>query len=392
MTEERNDAGQFASSSELLTGQAAALRDAGFVEMPDPAKETESKEEINVNEAAKLLNKPPPPIVERNYLDRDSKPVDSNEAISLERAARDLAAIRQKEAETIEAEKADEVAAEADKLRGKDNKTEAEAETANDKSANEIKADEVQTEGNLDQKIEEALNHPQIRQAIEDHVNSAETSRKAYADALGLAQTFARASLLENFPDLVNLSAEQLPVALQTMAQQQPQRFQKALATLNRVASLQSEQAQEVERQSAVDRQNFNTYAKAEDLRAEEFLKSETPQARAQIENEILTMVKEYAGLEPADFVKLFQSDKTVRNAGFQRFMVEAAKYRLIQQSKKAVAERIIPPVQRPGVSRGNSDRTAERVRQLSEKFNTKPNLKNAAEALTAMRRERARG
>lgn len=379
MSDERNEAGQF-TSAEVLTGRDAELRDGGFKPMKDPEKTTEKAEEIDVTEAARLLNKPAAPIIERAYKDGEGESVDKSEAISLDRAARDLAATREKEAKDAEAEQLKAVADEADKLRGKD---EAKAES--------VAEPEAEPENDVD-RVAKALKDPPVAAAIEEHFTAAETQRKAYLDALSATTDIARATFFDQYPEFASITAEQMPAALNQLAQQDPSRYQGVMGLLNRVGQLAAQQQQEQHKQAYMERQAFEAYAKAEDQKAEDYLKSEPAESRAKIEAEIFAAVKEYAGLEANEFMRIYQSDKTLRSASVQRMMVEAAKYRMIMKAKASVAAKPIPPVQRPGVSRSDSERTVERVRQLSEKFSRTPSLKNAAEALTAMRRERARG
>src|SRR5690349_1629115 len=80
-----------------LTGAAFDLANAGYRPMPDleekPEKEAIESSSASLRQAAQKISMPPDPVVVREYRDQGGKPVSSSEAITLDRAARDYAAV-----------------------------------------------------------------------------------------------------------------------------------------------------------------------------------------------------------------------------------------------------------------------------------------------------------
>src|SRR5476649_1728071 len=122
----------------------------------------------------------PAPVVARKYRDADDGTTDAAEAITLDRGARDLTALRNNEEDASGDENAARFRDELDRLRGdhipsKDAddpegdlaKPDSKASPAKEKPAAEATADGV------DPKLEEALKHPRVVQAIEQRVGAA---------------------------------------------------------------------------------------------------------------------------------------------------------------------------------------------------------------------------
>jgi hypothetical protein len=391
------------SVGSILTGRAAELASAGFSEMPDPlAGKKESGFEGPRDAAAELSARrgEPVPVVARNYTDRNDEPVDAAEAITVERGARDLAELRNDESEAAREQAAAKFRDELDRLRGDhiphrdadDRESDpAEPDVKQVRDARREPGAEAAADSKLDPKLEEALKHPQVVQAIEQHLGVAETARKSYAEALNVAQDFARASFMESFPELAAVPLQQLQPALEMMAQQQPERFGKAMATLERVAQLQAAQQTQDQQHAAAARQRFESFAKAEDARLDAMLKGESSQTQRAVTDEILAGAKE-AGVEPAEFIRLFHSDPLMRNAHFQKMMYDAGKYRLAQKTTPKAATREVPPVQRPGVAASRSSASAATINALTAKLDRTGSLRDAQALLAAQRRANAKG
>jgi hypothetical protein len=81
------------AASEPLTGRAAEWASAGFKEMPETTRPQDNDETgsdvASLREAGKALAQQSSEPVTRAYVDTEGKPADANEAITLERAARD---------------------------------------------------------------------------------------------------------------------------------------------------------------------------------------------------------------------------------------------------------------------------------------------------------------
>jgi hypothetical protein len=389
-----------AAAEGIPTGRAAELANAGFAEMSDPlAKKKESGFESARDAAAELSAQrgESAPTIARSYIDSDDGPVDAAEAITLERGARDLVASRIDESDAASAEAAAQFRNELDRLRGdhipKDDPESdpAKPEAKQARDAKEKPVAETATDGKLDPKLEEALKHPKVVQAIEQRLGAAETTRKSYAEALGVAHDFARASFMENFPELAGVPLQQLQPALEMMAQRQPERFGKAMATLDRVAQLQAAQQQQQQHQTAAARQQFESFGKAEDARLDTMLKGESKQAQRAVADEIMAGAKE-AGIERAEFMRLFHSDPLMRNAHFQKMMYDAGKYRLAQKTASKATARDVPPVQRPGAAASRTSAHAATISALTAKLDRTGSLRDAQALLAAQRRVNAKG
>jgi hypothetical protein len=386
------------ASESVLTGRAADLAGAGFTEMPDPlARKKESGFESPRDAADELSAQrdEPAPVIARKYRDADDGTTDAAEAITLQRGARDLTALRNNEEDASSDENAARFADELDRQRGDHissrdaddperdpAKPDSKAQPAKEKPAVEATADSV------DPKLGEVLKHPRVREAIEQRIGAAENTRNSYAEALGVTQHFARTSFLENFPELAGVPLQQLQPALEMMAQHQPERFGKAMATLDRVATLQAAQQEQQQHQTVAARRQFESFAKAEDARLDTMLNGESSQTQRAVMEEIRAGARE-AGVEPAEFMRLFHSDPVMRNAHFQKMMYDAGKYRLAQKSTPKAAARDVPPVQRPGVAGSRSSASAATISALTAKLDRTGSLRDAQALLAAQRRQR---
>jgi hypothetical protein len=78
-----------------LTGAAFELANAGYTPMSDPDKKNDEEaigsDSASLREAAEQRSGPRDEVVAREYLDGKGEPVAPNQAITLERAARDYA-------------------------------------------------------------------------------------------------------------------------------------------------------------------------------------------------------------------------------------------------------------------------------------------------------------
>jgi hypothetical protein len=137
-------------------------------------------------------------------------------------------------------------------------------------------------------------------------------------------------------------------------------------------------------------RREFAQYAKAEDARFDALVKGEKPEVVQKVANEIIAYASEL-GVPRDQFLQLCQTEPIMRNAAFQKMMFDAASYRLLQRARNEVAKKVVPPVQRPGVSVDRQAAVREgEMRALNARFSANPSLKNAADMLVAQRRSRS--
>jgi hypothetical protein len=411
-----DDAGATAAS-EPLTGRAAEWAAAGFKEMPETENSQHSDDTsgdvASLREAGKRIAQPSQPPVTRAYLDAEGKPADPNEAITLERAARDYTNAVKMDNLISEAQASDIMAAEADAARYmalSENANNAQVygidlpelnqrvESAlaqqgetlsktNQPEANDAeKGDEAPDDGELDPELKKALRHPQVRHAIEQQLGEVEHARRSYADAIGATMDVAKVAFFNQFPELAGLTEAQIPAALQYLSQAAPEKFARIRGMLTQLEQLGAAQLQEKQVQAMQARESFKAYAKAEDARFDTLVAGQSKQSLREAAAEIVAAAEEY-GIGRAQLMNLFESEPIMRNAAFQKMMHDAAKYRLAQKAVPKAVPKSVPQVQKPGVSRPAEPRGSEDVRALAAKFASNPSVKNAAALYAAKQR-----
>jgi hypothetical protein len=197
MSENLDEATGPSGSSEFLYGNDHELASAGFKPMPDVEKRKAAEFE-NVKEAAEVLaasRAGTPEIIEKRYLDEAGEPVDPSEAISVERAARDLTAMRNVDTDSGAKSISADFAAAVDRMRADVIKgdprlaeqygIEIPAATDGDKTDKaEGKTDALAAlknagppSGEFDEQLEAALSHPQVKAALEAQIGEFEKVR-----------------------------------------------------------------------------------------------------------------------------------------------------------------------------------------------------------------------
>jgi hypothetical protein len=406
----RNEGGEF-TTSEPKFGRAAELEAAGFSEMPDRPEEqpkTYGGDDASLRDAADDLVsariEQEPQTVERFYQRPDGERIDLKETVTAERAARDLSAYRADVSRYIEgtevsalADVIDSARAEVLKNRPQDAETygfdpkevEANAAKLEAPKADEVSADaspaEPVVEG-LDPEVQKALKLPQVRQAIEEELGRADTTRQQYAGALSVAHQVAQATFSELLPELQMVPQEKWPDAIGILHQTDPQRVQRAMAVLERGSQIEAAQGQLQQQQAAHQRQQFETYAKAEDRRFEELTKSR-PVTRA--ESDAIVAYAKELGIEPNVLVDTMRTNPVMRHAAFQKMMLDAARYRLMQKATPKAIPKSVPPVQRPGTSGARQSQAADDVQALTRTFRSSGDINDAVRLLAARRAAR---
>lgn len=415
MNDTSADAASATAAPEPLTGRSAEWAAAGFKEMPETARTTDDatgSDVASLREAGQRIAQPSSQTITRAYVDSEGKPADANEAITLERAARDYSNAVKVDNFVNEAYASDVVAAEVDaahyvalsanannaqvygvdlpELAQRVESALAQGETSSDARQSETRnadaASATRTDSELDPEIEKALRHPQVRQAIEQQLGEADRTRQSYADAIGATMDVAKAAFFSQFPELAGLSEAQIPAALQYLAQTAPEKFARIRNTLSQLEQLGAAQQYEKQVQATQARENFKAYAKAEDARFDALVAGQSKQSLREAAAEIVAAAEEY-GIERAQLMHLFESEPIMRNAAFQKMMHDAAKYRLAQRSVSKAVPKAVPHVQKPGISRPAEPRGSEDVRTLTAKFANNPSVKNAAALYAAKQR-----
>ncbi len=391
-------------SSEPAFGRTRELRDAGYQEMPDASAAADDKsfgsDYAGLSEAADDLatsRRPSSKIVSRQYLTGDGNEADERESITLRRAAEDLIDARATDAEAIDRTNARHIRSEVDKLEQADLANVSAGEDSNLAAPNDPPLEpsedgvsgNVQEDGQLDPIVQEALKHPQVRQAIEEQVGKADAARQSYDRALGAVGGMLREIVFAQFPELTSHTAQQFESALVQLSQRDPARYGQARALADRLSAVQTAQLLQQQQRDATQRQEFTEYAKAEDARFETMVKGEKPEVVQKVANEIITYATEL-GVPREQFLQLCATEPVMRNAAFQKMMFDAASYRLLQQARNEIAKKVVPPVQRPGVAVDTRAALNETdIRSLNTRFANNPSVKNAADVLAAQRRVR---
>jgi hypothetical protein len=372
MSDRDESTGQF-TATEPAFGQEGIEREAGYVPFKE---EPDDNAELTVKEAAEQYEGSHTAESEIRTYGLD---LPDNMTLSVDQAAKIADDVRAADDEQAEHDDIERLRKEVDELRGL--KPEGEAKDA--------KADAPRdpvNDGELEPDLEKALSHPRIREAITAQVAEAETARQTYSKGLDTANEFARASFMQNFPEIMALPLEQWAGALGEMAQREPGRFQGAMGQLQRVVQLQEAQQQERQQQTQREQTEFRAYAQAEDRRFAELTKDIAPKEMSTIEAHIPKMLKDL-GVDPGEWLRLGAESKFLRSAAAQKIMVKAAQYDLMKAEnarlKASLQDRSIkelPRVQRPGTSRPAGQVNSERMQHLSRK--PELSIKEATELL----------
>lgn len=384
-----------------LTGAAFELAQAGYAPMSEPDRDEDDNtiggDAASLREAAERLGDAPREVTRRQYLDGTGKPVAQTEAITLERAARDYAAATSAERLLAENQTSEALAAKVDALRaealakdpnaaetfGFDPPDKKSDETEPGKSKSDAAA-VAQGEGNgtdaiegLDPVLAKALQHPQVAQAIEERLGETEKVRQDYVNALASTRQLAQMSILSQIPELIGLPPESVQAALADIARKDPARFARVQALIAGTQQMFRQQQQENRRSAEIARQNFSARARAEDARFDAMLKGEPKATQQAVTAEIFAAARE-SGLEPSEFVHLFNTEPLMRNAAFQKMMYEAGKFRLMTKAKEAASAKALPQVVRPGMARTVAERNQADLRTLSAKLSSTGDIRDA--------------
>ena len=396
----RDDNGQFTADTSDLYGQQALEAENGYTPMvvANPVKDASDDFSVGEKEALDIYSGvigEEEPILEIEYKDvADGSKRDANEVVSLEQAAHDLAAWREAQEDSRAASISKEFADTVDAFRGENAAPEADKLATDKPDAASTAAEPPAKVDGLDDEVAAALQKPQIRQAIEQEFSKATEVQKQFSDGLERANSFARAAFIENFPELAGLPIEHLQPALAILQQQNPQRFQAAMATLNRVGQIEQARLQNQQRENYLAEQNFKSFGAAEDAK----VIAQTGKTQEQL-HEIGRRVAghlEKLGIDRQTLAREWSTNPMLRSAEGQKVLMRLdeleTKYAAIVNAKTAAASKPLPPVQRPGTSQPRS-RNAEGIEALEAQLAATSGEKQirAAAALTAARRA-ARG
>jgi hypothetical protein len=395
-----------------LTGAAFELANAGYRPMPEPKEKDEEKaigsDSASLREAAEPRSGPQQDAIVREYLDASGKRVAPGEAVTLQRAARDYAEAAAADKLSLDNATSKDVAARVDALRaealatdpdaaeyygfeppeGNSDLADPEKADSGKVSSELLEASSERTADELEPEIEEILQHPQIRHAIEQKIGETEKTRQSYLDGLAAATQIAQVSFLSQFPELASIAPENLAGALEQMSRLDPARFARVQAAVANSEQLIAHQQHESRSRAERARQGFLEFAKSEDARFETMLKGESKATQRAVTAEIFSAAKA-SGIGADELTQLFHSEPVMRNAVFQRMMYDAGKYRLMMKARDAAAAKPVPPVQRPGMARTPAERDRADLRMLNTKLSSSGDIKDAVALYNARKSSR---
>jgi hypothetical protein len=370
-----------------------------FTPMPDPvapAPETKTynSEASGIREAAADLSEQrqaKAPTVERSYFQLDGEHAGerspTNQTITLDRAARDLRAVRDAENAPVESAR-DRLAEKVDAFRA----AEAAAERAGPQQlAPQPESAETAPANTLAEKY--ARLDPELRTAVEQQAMAAEQARAQYAQSAQMLVHASEAALLSNFPELKGATPESLPHILHGINSSNPQRAQQIVqhvqAAQQNIALAQQHHAAEVQRQQAAHQQQFQSYARASDEAFETFAATRPAAEVRAVKDNIVTVLTEDFGLDPNALAQLYNSNPAFRSLEAQKLIYAAVRNSLAERSVRRSFKGLPPVSQRPGmVDTGGADHYG--VGEKMRAFRDAPTAKSAAAALMARRRAAA--
>jgi hypothetical protein len=419
-------------SSEQLYGQEEREHSAGYSPMqvvnPIPRESfddaspapDEKYTPLSPSEAAEALNEKrsqpdqqadrelPPveePAVVRSYSQQFGPdaglPMPENQTVSAEQAAFDLFTARQQDDLATKTAADAELQQVVDQLRG----DQQQQPVAPEQPA-QAQSQEPPVQEDRNTKVQRMLQDPDFLAAAQEQIATqtaqAEQARAQYEAAVLQNANVTLANISARYPELRNAALDQWPVVLQTLQTSNPQRFQQISQELQgtrenltqaaQVMASQQQQYQQRLNQAATQmQQNFNRRAADADASFDEFAKSEGISGAhlKEIRSEAMAMLRE-SGMTDQQIAEAWNSDYRFRSFPAQQTMMWAALYRMGRRGlAQKVAPKVVPPVQRPGVSGQFADARDYSTQQLSARLSHDGTLKSAADLLIARRQNR---
>jgi hypothetical protein len=395
--ENRNDAGQFTAEPEQKFGLESVEQEAGYTQMPDPAKEEDWSFDDGDAAAAEIyaaISEPAPETVEVFYQNPDGSKRDPSLTVTPERAADDLQAYHDANADSAAKSISKEFAEAIDQLRADRIKGDPALEehygvkTPKPEKAAAVEGDEVAThepdafddvEG-LTPETKQALRQPQVRQYLEETEREHTQVREAYVNGLEQARVASLATLAEVVPHLMNLPPAEFNRGLETLLQIDPPAAQRALNILQRTSQIVSEQQKMAQHNAQLDFQRFESAVKSEDARLEGLI----GKAAAAEANQALVSYFNDHGIPRNQYLNTVRQNPVLLTAEARQTILKAAKYDAMQNAPKARPTREVPPVQRPGTSRSAREASYDDVSALDARLSKTGSLKDAEKLLFA--------
>jgi hypothetical protein len=348
----------------------------------------------------------PPPVV-RDYSwvggEHAGEPMDPRQTVSSEQAAFDLA--NQREAEALAAKNAADAELQQvlDQLKAGDQQPAPDQVAASQQPEPPV---QPQAEQTPESRVAEALKDPAVLNAVREEVGryeqQAAQAKQAWESAAKNNAELLIANLAARHPEL-RIGFEHWPTVLTNLAASNPQRAQQITSELQSTRqifeqALQAEQnrtqqqQQQMHQYAETARKNFQIAARTADADFDGWCKSEgiTDSQLADLKKEALVMLRE-TGMTDEQISAEYNSNWMLRNAGAQRILADAARYRLSLRNLSRKVSHPVPPSQHPGGGRSDfADARDYNTRDLSNKLSHTGSIRDAAALLNA-RRSRGR-
>jgi hypothetical protein len=307
------------------------------------------------------LGKPPGETVREYKQDNPNGiKLDEHFTVSAEQAAADLTAARNRDENILELDERAELQRAIDALR---NDAPEQVQPLTQPQADQIGVQQEQhQQAAVDDDWQRHMQDPRVLNAIQQHTDQlnaqANQTIAAYNSAAIDAANRALIGLTVAYPELKGITAQQLPTAIQVVAQQNPQRAQDIVSSIglinDTVARGMEAQKAQTQQWFVQHRKQWNSWAAQQDAAYEHFARQVPAAERAAIEAEARRMVLE--GSDPQNVAMSWHTSPELRSATAQRLLFDSARWRLhqraqqkVQQSIKQKLDRTPPHVQRPG-------------------------------------------
>ena len=246
----------------------------------------------------------------------------------------------------------------------------------------------------LSPKVQAALADPEIRQLIEQPYQAAEQTRQAYSQAAAQIAETSIAGLFASFPELQGLNSQQLPIALQLIERQNPQRRAEIDGHLNRTAAIVAASRQAQDQQRQIDQQRYQAWSKTEDDRLLAKIPELANDTDMRVSKAALKSLKD-VGYSEQELADAWNGQPfSMRDHRAQLLIWKASQYDQAKANAHTnpASRANIPPVQRPGIAPSAGERSSVDLSELRNEFKRatgNEQLRLAAKLQQAQRRAR---
>lgn len=362
--------GQF-TSAEPLVGERAAEATAGYIPAVEAPTEKGADDPRDLSEKIAEARGHDPEATPEPVLGlTDPDDTGPKQAITQEQLVESLAEKRVEHEAAVQRRGNEEIAEYANNLRAYLHGADLEGQAAPETPPLPAETPQAEAIEGLHPDVAKALQHPQVREAIEAELNEAGRQREAFTNSLQAGQQMLQATVSALAPQLDGMPVEQWPQAIQMLHQVDPVRANLVADTLTKWGAIQQAQQQMQQQQAHVAHQQFETNVKAEDARLTEMFDGN--KAIADEANDATISYLAEHGIPRQQMAQVFKSNPVLTTAEARRTIWEAAKYREIQKAKVVAAAKPAPSVQRPGIAPSAGEREASATEAKMSQIRTR--------------------